>query len=353
MRRDFGRTRRSVGSVSVLSLGRFILAAAVYVGLAIYLYRPHFEDFRRWEYLLALNPCLAALGAYVLSRRWVSAFVGSLFAGVIYGFGPFALALANFHPTIGLLAASIPWLFCPAAFGARTKWRRVTWLSVALPFLAILLYFQVSVHYRLFPASTQARLRPGDLPSLLAPLVVVEEHSDATLTGFYHVPIAALFMGLAMLVMARRISIMAIFVLGIVLACSKSYLNVSPLIWLAIPMLCCSVLIGVGAQGLASAGFADRKWVLLAAAIMAILAIVALFLATKYFQTFLGLGSKYARLLTEAAKMYILGAVAVSVILVMEHAKLRAGPLRWAILFAAMAIDIYRSAGFIVDRILC
>jgi len=121
--------------------------------------------------------------------------------------------------------------------------------------------------------------------------------------------------------------------------------------WLAIPVLCCSILIGAGMQGLAWAGWADRGWILLPMAAMAALAIVTLLLATKYFQIFLGLGAKYGRLLVDAAKIYILGAVAVTIIFFMARAKLRLHWLRWVILCSATAIDVFWGARFIVDKI--
>jgi arginine exporter protein ArgO len=117
-------------------------------------------------------------------------------------------------------------------------------------------------------------------------------------------------------------------------------------------MLCCSVLVGAGMQGLASAGFADKRWVLAAAAIMCTLAIVTLLLATKYFQTFLGMGAGYAKLFTEAGKMYVLGAIVAAIIFFMIRAKLRMRQLRQVALCAAMAVDIFLGARFIVDKIL-
>jgi len=104
-------------------------------------------------------------------------------------------------------------------------------------------------------------------------------------------------------------------------------------------------------QGLASAGFADRKWVLLISIILGTFAIVALLLATKYFQIFLGLGAEYARLFTQMGKVYILGAIAVGIIFFIIRAKLRLTVIRQIILSAAMAIDIFFSARFVVDKI--
>jgi hypothetical protein len=329
--------------------GEFVAATVIYAGFAIYLYQPYFNNFSGLQYLIVVNVCLASLGCFVLSRRWVIGFGSSFFAGTVYGFGPFLLGLAKFHPAAGLLAAGIPWLFYPAAFGPEAKWR---WLRVplsALPFLAILLFFQVSVYCRLFAIPTQAKLHLADLGGLLAPLVTASE--GITAVGFYHIPIAAFVIGFSMLLAARRFGVMIIFCLGVVLAFCDSFLNISPIMWLAIPVLCCSVLIGAGLQGLASAGFADRRWVLMAATIAAVLSLVTLLLATEYYSIFAGFGSKYARVLAETAKMYILGTIAVAIIYFMARAKLRAHWLRWGVLGSAMALDIFLGARFIVDRI--
>ena len=331
---------------------KFIAAAIIYAVFAVYLYQPYFKGFNalRLRDLFVVNVCLGSLGCYVLSRRWMAGFGESLFAGAIYGFGPFILGLAKFHPTAGFLAAVIPWLFCPAAFGPKEKWR---WLRIplaALPFLAIVLFFQVSTHYRLFPVSTQARLHLADLVGLFAPLITAKQNT--TLIGFYHIPIVALVMGFSMLLAARRFSIIMIFTIGIILAFCDSFFGISPIIWFTMPILCCSVLVGAGMQGLASAGFADRGWVLTAAAIMCTLAIVTLLLAAKYFQTFLGLGAGYAKLFTEAGKMYVLGAIVAAIIFFMIRAKLRMRQLRQVALYAAMAVDIFLGARFMVDKIL-
>ena len=225
-------------------------------------------------------------------------------------------------------------------------------LLAAIPFLAIILFFKATVHYRLFAVPAQAGLEPDKIYSLIAPLVAAKQ--GTTLIGFYHVPIAALIMGFALLIKARRYGVMAIFAIGIILTfCdpANSSLDVSPIIWLTISVLCCSIITGVGLQGFVSAGFADRKWILVATIVMGSLAIVTLLLATKYFQTFMGLGSGYARLFTKEAKMYIIGAAAVMIIFFLSRAKLRMHLPREAVLFAAVALDVFLGARFIIDGI--
>jgi len=338
------------GHKSKIRFVKFAAATGIYAGFALCLYLPHFKKFEPLRYLVVVNIYLAALGCFVLSRRWVASFVGSFFAGALYGFGPFGLWLSGYHPTVGFLAASIPWLFCPSAHFSKRKWQWVCAPLSALPFLAILLAFQISAHYRLFPIPIHTRLHLADLASLLAPLVAIER--TMPLVGFYHVPIAALVMGFSMLLKARRFGIMIIFAVGTILAFCNPFFDISPILWLTIPVLCCSILIGAGMQGFVLAGFSDRKWVLITTGIMTVLAIITLLLATKYYDMFAGLGAKYARLLTHTAKMYILGAITTAVIFFMARAKLRLTALRWIILSLAIGVDILFCASFIAYRVL-
>jgi len=328
-------------------LVKLISAAGIYGCFAVYLFVPHFKRFDTIQYLLPFSICLGCLGCYVLSRRWIGAFAGSFFAGAVYGFGPFALSLAKFHPTVSFLAAAIPWLFLPAA----AMKRKLRWLSIplsALPFLAIILFFQAAKQYRLFPIPTQLKLNSGNLSGLLAPLVMADR--SIILVSFYHVPIAALVMGFTMLFKARRFGIIIIITAGTILALCNSILDVSPIIWLAVAVLCCSIITGAGTQGLALAGYNDRKWILAIIITMGTLAIVTLLFATKYFEAFAGLGKEAAKLFTESAKLYILGAIAAAIIFFMTRAKTRAAYLRWAVLCSAMAVDIFLSARFVIDR---
>jgi len=348
----------------------FVVAAIIYIAFATYLYQPYFKNFDKILYLLVANSFLASLGCYVLSRRWVAGFTESFFAGAIYGFGPFTLGLAKFHPSAGLLVAALPWLFCPAVFGPKTRWKLLRVPLSVLPFVAIVLFFKISAHYHLYPVPIKLKLHTDDLLGLLAPLVSAKR--QMTLVGFYHIPMAALTMGFSMLfapiemlcmgdihqkgkyltgLVTRRFGIIAIFVIGTILAFCDSVFGVSPVIWLAISILCSSILIGAGMQGLICAGFADRKWILFDVIVMGALAIATLLLATESFQIFAGLAEDTAKLFTEAAKIYILGAIVVAVIFFMAHTKLLMRPLRQVVLCAAMTIDIFLGARFVVDII--
>jgi len=294
------------------------------------------------------------------------------------------------------LVAAIPWLFCPAVFGPEGKFKPLRAPLSLLPFLAIVLFFQVSDRFGLYPVPINLKLHGAEMAGLLAPLVAAKR--DMTLVGFYHIPVAPLLMGLSMLLaplvglrkggvlqrgrflkglVTRRFGIIAIFVVATILSFHDSFLEISPVIWLAVSVLCWAVLIGAGMQGLISAGYSDRKWILFTAIVMGVFAIVTLLLATKYFQTFAGLGSGYARLLTEEAKMYILGAITVAIFFFMtRHASpcTRSGTgssplgmkglhpersrrvpvhlLKAGMLCVTMGLDIFLGARFVVDRIL-
>lgn len=336
------------------------VAAIVYVVFAVYLYRPHCSGFTPRQWLLPIGVCVAAVGCFLLSRRWVVGFSGSFLAGLVYGFGPFVLSLARFHETAVLLAAGIPWLFMPAAYLGRKRGGAVTALLSLLPFLAVVLFFRIGAgeDYRLFAAPVQAAPRPADLFGFVAPLVMLTR--TTALPGLYHAPVAAVIFGLAMMFRARRYGILLILVCGFALAFSRSFLapaqvawlGISPTLWLSIPLVCLSVLAGVGLQGLLEASYSDGRWVLASAMVLGVLAIALLMLAAQYFQAVFGLGDGYARLFVETAKMYLVAAIAVVVIFTMTRQKLRLPRLRWLILYAVIAIDVFLSAQYIVDKTL-
>jgi hypothetical protein len=158
--------------------------------------------------------------------------------------------------------------------------------------------------------------------------------------------------GVVMLLKGRRLSIMIILAIGIILAFCGPLLDVSPIIWLAFSMLCGSIIIGAGMQGLVCAGYADRKWILFSAIVMAVLAILSLLLATKYFQVIFGLASGYARLFTESGKMHVLGAVTMAILFFVARGKFRLHPLRQLLLYSTTALDIFFHSAFVIDRIL-
>lgn len=323
-----------------LRLKELIVPALVYSALAIYLYQPYLGYFDTLRYLVVLSSIIASLGCFVLSRRWVSAAVASLFAGVMYGFGPFFLGFASYHPSAVVLMAALPWLFCPAVFCPAGKKLRTRLTGIALslvPFVVIVLFFTVSTRHGLFAIPKQAKLHPADMTALLAPLVT---KGNTFIVGFYHTPLAAVIMGLFMFFAVRRPAVAIIFVAGAALAFCDSIFQVSPIIWAALPVLCCCVFVGVGMQGLAWAGAEDRRWLLICAIIMAVLTGATVLL-----------GITKAGAYFDAAKMYALGTLGVFVIFFIARAELRAHWLRWAVLCAAFGLDIVIGAQTIIDKI--
>ena len=326
-------------------------ATIIYIGFAIYLYYPYLKYFSNWQYLFILNLCLAALGSYILSQRWLAYFWTSVFAGVIYGFCPFTLGLANYHPAAGLLAAVVPWFFLPAAFAGRLKWKWLSWPLCALPFLAVVGFFELTSLIHFFAIPSQIKLEIADLGYMFFPMIAANR--ARVLTGFYHLPTASLFMGFVMLFAARRVGIIVVLCLGLVLAIGGiSFLNISSIIWLAIPVLCCSILIGAGLEGLVSAGRSDRFWVLGAFVIMTALCLVSFQLSVRYASILADLtGVNYSVLLADTGKIYLAGAILTAGVFIFAQTNLRLRVFRIILICGAMAADIFWSAGYIVDKI--
>ncbi len=326
-------------------------AAMVYAVFSFYLFKPYLTAFERWDYLLAISPVAGALGCYILSRRWLISLAGSFFAGALYGFGPFLLGMMRFHPTAGLLAGAIPWCFFPAVRYTRNKRSPLGAVLALGPVVVVFAFFQLGARWKFFPMPIQPVIEPRDLASLIAPLVMVKLRTSA-LVGFYHVAAAALVIGAVMVLKARRYAIMAVFAGGVVLFLVRPVWAVSPVIWLAFPMLCCAVVAGEGIQGVLVAGHGDRRWILLGMIVEGVLAIISLLLATKYFQFVLSLADGYAMLFVGTAKMYLVGAVAMGLIFLIVRSNFRMRWLRVALLCLALAADIFLGARFVVDTIL-
>ncbi len=333
----------------IKTIFRLFAAALIYSGFAVYLYQPYFKGFDRFQFVLVVSVVAGAVGCYLLSRRWTKSFFGSFAAGAIYGFGPFMLSLASYHPAASVLAAGIPWFFLPAGLWPRGKLRALRAVSSLLPFAAVIVFFQAAEYLRFYPVSKSAAIETIDLLSLLSALVAAKH--GLVLIGFYHIPIAALIIGIGMLVKAQRLGTIAIIIASIAASVYAPILTVSPFMWFSIAAVCLSIIAGAGIDGLGLAGVADRKWILAALIVMLSLAIVTLLLASKYFQTFLGLGAGYARLFVESAKMYILGAVATGILFFMARAQKRLTLVRLILLSCAVGIDIFVCSQYIVDRV--
>ena len=330
-----------------------VAACVIYIAVCLYLYHPYLPGPEPDRYIIIMvNFVVGAVGCFVLSRRWIGAFLGSLFAGAVYGFSPLAFGLASYHPLAGVPLAFLPWLFCPAAFWQKYAIRHNRWVPASrfgpaaittalclMPFLAVIVYFLLCSNQPIsvFPIPLE-KLHPANLAGLIAPLAM--KPHDFVLS-VYHVPLPACLMGLCMAIASKRTGIMVIAGCAIVLAFSKPLFGQVPsVVWALIPMLVASILVGLGMEAFAWAGTADRQWVLFCAAATAVITGGCLYLtATK--------GPLYR----PAAVMHTLAIVMVCIVYFMERARLRLHALRWTLLSAAMGIDILLCSRYIIDSI--
>ncbi len=331
-------------------LGGFTIAAVIYSAFAIYLYQPYLKNLALERLALLLNASLASLGCYVLSRRWVASFPAAFFAGCIYGFGPFALGLGAYQATAGMVFAAVPWLFYPAAFWQRFfhhhNQRQLVYLLVTvalsfLPFLIIVLLFSImgSASFRIFPVPIHTRLHPADMIGLLSLYRVTSNGS--IFFNFYHLPLSALVMGLFVFFAAHRPGPIIIFTVGLALAFSGSTFQVSPLIWTAVPLLCCSILIGLGTQSLVWSTATDKSWLLICAFVAGLCTVGTALL-----------GSKVESVFFVDATMYALATVLVLIMFFIARGGFRLHWLRWVVLSAAFLLDIFIGAQSVVQTIL-
>ena len=333
------------------------VAILIYTALAVYLYQPYFRNFKSVQYIIPLNSVIAATGCFVLSRRWVGVFVASLFSGAVYGFGPFILTFAAYHPAAGFATAVMPWLFCPAAFvqtwaqrrSARTAKNIGKTLQVILsavlsllPFVVIALFFWLCAQRwfgPLFPLPGNIKLQVSNLAGLAAPLAL-KPHTF--MFSLYHVPLAVAIMGLFMYLAVHRIGVLIIIGSAVILAVSEPVFYVSPIVWVSVPVLYCSILAGLGAQGIAWSSNADRKWILACVVASGVLVIAGFCIA--------GFGKSFQAGL-QTAIMHSIAAIMMTSIFFMARARVRWHLLRWILLAAGIAIDVILCATYIVDRI--
>ena len=327
---------------------RFFFALCIYLAAGIYLYHGR-ADFSNINHcIIVLNSVVAAAGCYVLSRRWVSSFAGSVLAGLVYGFSPFAFGLACYHPGAGVPFAMAGWLFCPAAFldrwtalTQRGFWKTiVTALLSMLPFVITVLYFYLLALPQLgpfFPLPKNTKLELISFAGLVAPLAM-EPHNF--IFSLFHIPAIFCLFGIFMYYSSGRIWAELLVVASICMAFCGAFFQTPPIIWIFVAMLFLSVLTGLGIDGMASAGRADTKWILACVIVAAGLAVV-MFLASLRF------GGYYIL----SAIMYGIAAVLTGSIFFMARGGLRWRLLRLIFLYTAAVVDIFIIAEKIIARI--
>lgn len=315
----------------------------IYLIFAGYLFYPYFGRFGPVRYLIVANAGFAGVGVFVLSRRWLVSFAASVLAGALFAFGPFALSVASYHPSAGVIFALVPWLFCPAAFWTRRRPLNrigsviIVGLLSLLPFVTVILFFELLGQFGLFPIPKQIHLTLSGQLSLISPFAVGSDHF---LVGLYHVPVAAFVVGLGMFFAGRRIGIIIIFAIGMFLSFCDFNLQASPIFWIAVPTLCCCIITGAGLEGLVLAGRGDRKWALAAGTISFVFAAVAILL-----------GLNGQRIYFESAKLYALGVLGSFIIYFIARAQVSAHTFRWLILSAALLVDIVISSKILIAEI--
>jgi hypothetical protein len=322
-----------------------------YIFLGVYLYRPYFADFERFDILLPVNLAAASAGCYVLSRRWIFSFYCSLLAGAIYGFSPMLLGIGAFHPMAGVIAAALPWMFCvPGYINRITVYR---WLQAPLsvvPFLVIFAYFKLAAEFSLFPAPLCLEPKAETLASLLVPAGM--SIRSPLLFSVYHIPIAGVLTGLWIAFETRRVGILLIILSGLFLGFSGNLTIVSPVVWLMIPLLCLSIIAGEGLSVFLNSSRADFEWLAASGGVLAVCSAVVFMLSIKYYKFFAGLGKSAGDILAGEARLFLLGAVCIGLTAIISRLDLRLKPVRIILIIIPCLIDIVLTCTVITDNIL-
>ncbi len=322
-----------------LTVPTAVILYAVFAGC---LFFPHKQSLTHYKLLFPVESVIASAGVFILCRRWVLSFFASLAGGAIYGFGTYACSLLCFHPFAGLVYALIPWTFVPAVFFYRFSKlapAHTTIISGLLVFLSILFIFaayQFSSSKYLFPIPAQTRLLPASLLGIIDSIGVKQ---DIFAPGFYHVCIAGLVMGTALLIKAKKIGILLLFAGTLAASFYKPVLDVPPVVWTSIPVLICSIIVALGLEAIVLAGAGDGKWLLGAIACLLIFSIANIFITCR--QNIIPLSSA----------LYGIGIAAVLAVYFVAESHFSWHLLRMFVLYAAVFIDIFVSTRHNIDSI--
>jgi len=337
----------------IAKAGQLAAAAIIYIVFAVYLYYPYLGNYRPLHssiFILIFASAAGAFGCLLLSRRWVGSLAGSFLAGSIFGFSPFMTSLANFHPVVSILAAVIPFSFLPASHIQKRKWRALLIPLSALPFLAIVIFFQLTSWQHFYPIPLDVKLTAPDLLSIPWPLAAAQRNLNTI--GFYHIAPAVIIMGFLLLIQARRFGTFSLIAIGIALSFCQPFLNISPIIWFAIPAVCLSVLAGIGFEALALAGAADKKWLLLIIFFFLILSGISILAGQGRIQLPAVLQPIDTDLFHYIVRIYLLGAAVSILVFAIVRSRMRFVLVRRILLFAAIAVDIFFGSQFILSNIL-
>lgn len=313
----------------------FLFAAVIYAAFAAWLFlplRPPLEksaDLLKFLLFLII-PVISASGVFILAERYVNSFVACFLAGIIYGFGSFALAFYCFHPFALCVYAALPWTFIPAVFLYKLSRKddKITNLLAAalslLPFLFVFAAYGLAAKNFLYPIPADIIVSSKSFAAIINPFAF---SIDAVSIGFFHAPFGALVVGLVLFFKTRRFWTAILLVLALFLAFYKPVLNVPPVFWLSFVVLICSMIIAEGFEALTLAGKADANWLLLAAAALILQAGVIF-----------ALGRTVDYPLSVA--LSAIAVIAVLLVFFIARAGLAMHYLRMAVLYVSVLIDV-------------
>jgi hypothetical protein len=337
------RTIRIPYITSRLNVPAFLASIAIYAVFSLYLYLPHARcSISAWRPVFIFSAVFAAAGAYLVSGRWVSRPVASFFTGLLYGFGPFVLGFALYHPAASLLPGAIAWSLLPAAhrpYAPSKNSAAITAVLALAPFIVIILFFVITSYwpYRFFPMPLRADLHFRPAIELLSPLAA--KPLSFPVFNFYHAPLAPLIFGLLLFIRLRRRGVIILLAAGIILGLWVTLGIVSPVAWALVSVLCVCVMTGAGFEAMAIANEADGPWLLVCAAATGASA-VACALAAKYYPP-----------LALAAAWYLASAALSFLFMLLTYTKNQYHTLRLILLCLLLAADIFLTAGLVIDKL--
>ncbi len=323
-----------------------IAAVVLYGCFSIYLYLPS-VGVNNARVFCGFNAMAAAWGAYFLSKRWVNNWTPSVLTGAVYGFGPFALSFGAFHPLAGMSIVMVPWLLLPSVYWHKGKSPDtirfcIRGLLALLPFAGIVLLFWLPAQQWAGPRFLMPKdlaLTVQDFANLIFPL---RNSGGIVAFGLYHGAVVFALMGVFVYIKLQRIAVLIPIAAGLILSVWEPIFQVSPIVWAAFPILFLSVLCGLGFQAFLWTGKADTKWIVICAAAASAL---AAFSAGIMITPFAG------KVFELTAIMYGLTAAALWILLALVRLNLRWPWFKWAVLTAAITIDLLFSARYFVDKL--
>jgi hypothetical protein len=323
---------------------QFFAAAIIYTAFAAWLFWPHLNKITGIQTILPITTVVSAAGVFLLARRYVNSFVASFFAGIIYGFGPFASAFyCGYHPFAALIYAALPWTFIPAVFLHKlTKADDKTTNLLAavlslLPFVFVIVCFTLAAmpKYRLIPIPIGTAVSIKSLIGLISPADI--KFDDFSI-GFYHVPLAALAVGLILFFKTRRFWIAVLFLSAVFLSLYKPLLDVPSVFWLSFVVLICSLIIAEGFEAIVLAGKADANWLLLSALILLL-------------QLSLSFALGQSQAFPLSAAISAIAVIAVLFIFFISRTGFAMHYLRMAALYSVALLDVVIVTRTIIDKI--